>query len=147
MRLQSAIFCMNDTLLTKDGKAREGLDKVLAIFKMESVWMYAVSAEPYQAAQQKLEKASLAEYFRGVLTPEIALCPYDSETMFYRTMKRLHSEKEDTVVFCAHLNEISGAKEGGFRTVAVCGAADEAEWAQMQKEATETLSSYEEFLA
>lgn len=147
MRLQSAIFCMDDTLLEKNGEAREGLDKVLAIFKMESVWMYAVSADKQGIAQGKLEKAGLAQYFRGVLTSEVALCPYDSETMFYRAMKRLHAGKEDTVVFCAHLNEINGAKEAGFRTVAVSGGAEAAEWEQMIKEATETLSAYQEFLA
>ena len=37
MRLQSAIFTLEDTLFTPDGTAREGLDKALALFKMEGV--------------------------------------------------------------------------------------------------------------
>ncbi len=37
MRLQSAIFTLEDTLFTPDGAAREGLDKALALFKMEGV--------------------------------------------------------------------------------------------------------------
>jgi len=147
MRLQSAIFCMDAALFDRDCRVYEGLDKVLAIFKMESVWMYAVSKEKHGAAAKKLEKAQLAPYFRGVLTEEIALCPYDSGTMMERAMKRLHSEKKDTVVFCAHLSEIRGAKEAGFRTVAVYGGADDAEWAEMEHEAAEVLRSYREYLA
>ena len=34
MRLQSAIFTLDDTLFTPDGAAREGLDKALSLFKM-----------------------------------------------------------------------------------------------------------------
>lgn len=147
MRLQSAIFCMDDTLLASDGQAREGLDKVLAILKMESVRMYAVSPETHAIAREKLEKARLAEYFRGVLTGEIALCPYGSGTMFVRAMKRLRAEKEDTVAFCARLSEIRGAKEAGLRTVAVYGGAAEDEWSAMREEATEVLIDYQEFLA
>ena len=44
MRLQSAIFTLGDTLFTPDGAAREGLDKALSLFKMEGVWLGAVTA-------------------------------------------------------------------------------------------------------
>ena len=117
MRLQSAIFTLGDTLFTPDGAAREGLDKALSLFKMEGVWLSA------EDAQKALEKAGLNSYFRFVLTESVALCKADSGTMFERAMKRLHSQKDDTIVFSGSLAAIQNAKDAGFRTVAAgkCG--------------------------
>ena len=98
MRLQSAIFTLDDTLFTPDGAAREGLDKALSLFKMEGVWLGAVTALSAEDAQKALEKAGLNSYFRFVLTESVALCKADSGTMFERAMKRLHSQKDDTIV-------------------------------------------------
>ena len=84
MRLQSAIFTLEDTLFTPDGAAREGLDKALALFKMEGVWLGAVTALSAEDAQKALDRAGLAPYFRFVLTERVALCPADSGTMFER---------------------------------------------------------------
>lgn len=67
MRLQSAIFTLGDTLFTPDGAAREGLDKALSLFKMEGVWLGAVTALSAEDAQKALEKAGLNSYFRFVL--------------------------------------------------------------------------------
>ena len=74
MRLQSAIFTLGDTLFTPDGAAREGLDKALSLFKMEGVWLGAVTALSAEDAQKALEKAGLNSYFRFVLTESVALC-------------------------------------------------------------------------
>ena len=52
MRLQSAIFTLGDTLFTPDGAAREGLDKALSLFKMEGVWLGAVTALSAEDAQK-----------------------------------------------------------------------------------------------
>lgn len=147
MRLQSAIFMLEDTLLGDDGTARRGLEKVLSLFKMESVWMYAVTEKTHAEGETELKKAGLADYFRGVLSEDIALCPADSGKMFERTMKRLHSEKADTVVFAGRLRAIENAKDAGFRTVAVRGVAEEEEWNKMRTVATETLEQYEDYLA
>ena len=147
MRLQSAIFMLEDTLLREDGTAREGLDKVLSIFKMESVWLYAVTEKTHAEGEETLKRAGLSDYFRGVLSPEIARCPHDSGTMFERAMKRMLSDKQDTVVFAGRLAAIENAKAAGFRTVAVSGAADEDEWSQMSALATEALKSYGDYLA
>ena len=147
MRLQSAIFMLEDTLLRGDGTAREGLDKVLSIFKMESVWLYAVTGKTHAEGEEALKRAGLADYFRGVLSEEIARCSADSGTMFERAMKRLLSDKQDTVVFAGRLAAIENAKAAGFRTVAVSGAADAEEWAKMTEIATETLENYGDYLA
>ena len=138
MRLQSAIFTLGDTLFTPDGAAREGLDKALSLFKMEGVWLGAVTA---------LSAAGLNSYFRFVLTESVALCKADSGTMFERAMKRLHSQKDDTIVFSGSLSAIQNAKDAGFRTVAVQGSAGAADWSTMQQLATQSLAQYSELLA
>ena len=139
MRLQSAIFTLGDTLFTPDGAAREGLDKALSLFKMEGVWLSAVTALS--------EKAGLSSYFRFVLTESVALCKADSGTMFERAMKRLHSQKDDTIVFSGSLAAIQNAKDAGFRTVAVQGSAGAADWSTMQQLATQSLAQYSELLS
>ncbi len=145
MRLQSAIFTMDDTLFTPSGQACEALDKALALFKMEGVWMGAVTAQSAEDAQRALERAGLASYFRFVLTERVALCPADSGTMFERAMKRLHSQKADTVVFSGSLRAIENAGAAGFRTVAVRGA-DAAGWDALRAAADEALTGYGELL-
>ncbi len=147
MRLQSAIFTLEDTLFTPDGTAREGLDKALALFKMEGVWLGAVTALRADEAQKALERAGLSSYFRFVLTEDVALCKADSGTMFERAMKRLHGQKDDTAVFSGSLAAIQNAKNAGFRTVAVQGSAGAADWSTMQQLATQSLAQYSELLA
>ena len=146
MRLQSAIFTLDDTLFTPDGAAREELDKALSLFKMEGVWLGAVTALSAEDAQKALEKAGLHSYFRFVLTESVALCKADSGTMFERAMKRLHGQKDDTAVFCGSLAGVRNAAEAGFRTVAVRGCAGEDEWSRMQSLAAQSLSGYGELL-
>lgn len=147
MRLQSAVFTLEDTLLAPDGSAREDLDKVLSLFKMEGVWLGAVTALRADEAQKALERAGLSSYFRFVLTEDVALCKVDSGTMFERAMKRLHSQKDDTIVFSGSLSAIQNAKNAGFRTVAVQGSAGAADWSTMQQLATQSLAQYSELLA
>ena len=147
MRLQSAVFTLEDTLLAPDGSAREDLDKVLSLFKMEGVWLGAVTALRAEEAQRALERAGLSSYFRFVLTEDVALCGVDSGTMFERAMKRLHSQKDDTIVFSGSLSAIQNAKDAGFRTVAVQGSAGAADWSTMQQLATQSLAQYSELLA
>lgn len=147
MRLQSAVFTLEDTLLAPDGSAREDLDKVLSLFKMEGVWLGAVTALRADEAQKALERAGLSSYFCFVLTEDVALCGVDSGTMFERAMKRLHSQKDDTIVFSGSLSAIQNAKNAGFRTVAVQGSAGAADWSTMQQLATQSLAQYSELLA
>ena len=147
MRLQSAVFVLEDTLLAPDESAREDLDKDLSLFKMEGVWLGAVTALRADEAQKALERAGLSSYFRFVLTEDVALCGVDSGTMFERAMKRLHGQKDDTAVFSGSLAAIQNAKNAGFRTVAVQGSAGAADWSTMQQLATQSLAQYSELLA
>lgn len=147
MRLQSAIFTMDDALLlTQAAQEREELEKVLALFKMEGVWLAAVTAQEDECARRALSQAGLAGYFRVVLSERVALCKADSGTMFERAMRRLRSQKGDTVVFSASLRAIESAKAAGFRTVAIRAGAEEENWEAMKSAATESLERYGELL-
>ena len=102
MRLQSAIFTLPDALLD-GGALRPGADKVLSILKMESVWLYAVTALDRTEAQALLRSAGIEGDFRGLLTEREAGCAVCSGTMLEKAMRRLRSQKADTVVFTGTL--------------------------------------------
>lgn len=145
MRLQSAIFYLPDALL--DGEApRAGAEKVLSILKMESVWLYAVTALPRDEAENALERAGLRGFFHGLLSEADALCSVYSETMLEKALRRLRSQRVDTVVFAGTRAGVETAKAAGFRAVAVGGAADAAEWAAMCERADYTLAHFDDWL-
>ena len=142
MRLQSAIFSVEDTLVD-----HEGADKVLSILKMESVWLYAVTNLERGESEQILKKCGIAEHFRGILTAGEAGCAASDAKMFEKAMRRLRSTLRNTVVFAGRLDALRNAKWAGFRVAAVKGAADADEWAAMCGEADEVVENYADFLA
>ena len=144
MRLQSAIFSLDDALLTPDGAAREGAAKVLSILKMEGVWMYAVSARSRAEAESALARCGLSQLFRGVLASEDA--EGKGATLLEKAAHRLRSLPRDTAVFSGSEALLREAAEAGFRTVAVRGGADEERWAAMTALSGETIERYEELL-
>ncbi len=145
MRLQSAIFYLEDTLLL-DGEAGKSAEKVLSILKMESVWMAAVTAMPRETAEAALKARKLLDCFRLILPQEEALCSVESGELLEKAMRRLKSQKRDTVVFCATEKQIETANGAGFRTVAVKCAANADEWETIKNLATEAIEGYEELL-
>ncbi|MBR3560120.1 MAG: HAD family hydrolase [Oscillospiraceae bacterium] len=142
MRLQSAIFSIEDALV-----GHEGVDKVLSILKMEGVWMYAVTDLPRAAAEQALRDAGLSDYFRGVLTAQEADCAASDARMYEKAMRRLRSTPRDTVVFVGRMEALEHAKAAGLRVAAVKGAADADEWAAMCSAAGEIVEDYLDFLS
>lgn len=145
MRLQSAIFYLEDTLLL-DEEAAKSAEKVLSILKMESVWMAAVTAMTREDAEAALNARKLLDCFRLVLPCTEALCPVESGEMLEKAMRRLRSQKRDTVVFCGSVKQIETAQEAGFRTVVVKTTANEKEWSTLQTLATEAIEGFEELL-
>ena len=132
--------------LLDGGALRPGADKVLSILKMESVWLYAVTALDRTEAQALLRSAGIEGDFRGLLTEREAGCAVCSGTMLEKAMRRLRSQKADTVVFTGTLALVETAKKAGFRAVAVGGAAGEDEWRQMCALADYELPHYEDWL-
>ena len=142
MRLQSAIFSLEDTLV-----GHADADKVLSILKMEGVWMYAVTELSRAEAERSLRELGLLDYFRGVLTAQEALCAASDARMFEKAMRRLRSTLRDTVVFTGRLDALRNAKLAGFRVAAVKGMANDAEWAEMCAAADEVVENFTDFLA
>ncbi len=142
MRLQGAVFSVEDTLVE-----REGVDKLLSILKMEGVWLYAVSARARDEAEALLRRAGLSEYFRGLLVAEESGCTPADAQIYEKAMRRLQSGKRDTVAFVGHLDALRAAHAAGIRAAAVKGAADEAEWTAMREIADEVVERYSDFLA
>ena len=145
MRLQSAIFTLPDALF-REGAACAGADQVLSILKMESVWMYAVTALPRAEAEKLLDAAGLREHFCGILTGDEAGCGPYSETMLEKAVRRLRSQKNDTVVFTGTLAGVEAAKNAGMRAVAVGGTAETEEWQRMCALADYELEEYRNWL-
>lgn len=146
MRLQSAIFTLPDALMDGE-KPRTGAEKVLSILKMESVWMYAVTALPRAEAEALLERAGLRGFFHGVLSEAEAACPLYSETMLEKATRRLRSQRADTVVFTGTRTGVETAKAARYRTVAVGGSAEGADWDAMCAAADYVLTQYEDWLS
>ena len=142
MRLQSAIFSIEDTLV-----GHEDVGKVLSILKMEGVWMYAVTDMARSDAEQTLREAGLSDHFRGILTAREANCAASEGKMFEKAMRRLRSTLRDTIVFAGRLDALRNARAAGFRAAAVKGGADADEWAAMCAEADEVVERYEDYLA
>ncbi|MFQ9771083.1 MAG: hypothetical protein ACLRX4_05805 [Oscillospiraceae bacterium] len=80
------------------------------------------------------------------MTEREAGCAVCSGTMLEKAMRRLRSQKADTVVFTGTLALVETAKAAGFRAVAVGGAAEEDEWRRMCALADYELPHYEDWL-
>ena len=141
MRLQSAVFVLEDTL-----PQHPDAGKVLSILKMEGVWMYAVTDLPRGEAEALLRSLELADCFRGVLTAREALCSASDARMYEKAMRRLRSTARDTAVFLGRLDALRSAKAAGLRTVAVRGSQSDADWDAMRAEAEEVVESFSDFL-
>ena len=145
MRLQSAIFHLEDTLLGPAGLPN-GAEQVLSILKMESVWLAAVTRLDRAAAEDALKQYGLTDYFRVLLSEQETKTNVLSAEMLEKAMRRLHSARMDTVVFCGTAEQISAAKSAGLRAAAVRTEKTGGEWEAMQTTADYAFADYRELL-
>ena len=108
-----------------EAKAKPHVQEVLSILKMQSVWMYVATEAERSMALQALEHTDLLQYFRGVLTCKEIGHDKSTPEIYEGCMRRLHSNKLDTVVFEDSLRGIRTAKGAGFRVAAVYDPASE----------------------
>ena len=111
-----------ETFYSSQVRPKPGLEKFLSILKMEGVWMYVATATDRHLAEAALRCAGIDGYFRGILTCQEVGQGKDSPEIFERCMRRLRSNKKDTVIFEDALHAIETAKAAGFR---VCGVYDD----------------------
>ena len=67
--------------------------------------------------------------------------------MLEKAMRRLRSQKADTVVFAGTAEAVHAAKNAGLRAVAVGGSADGSEWQAMCAAADYELRDYADWLS
>lgn len=118
-------------------QAKPGVEKFLSLLKMEGVWMYVATATDRSLAQAALRHAGIDGYFRGMVTCQEVGSGKDSPEIYERAMRRLQSNKRDTVIFEDALHAIETAKAAGFR---VCGVYDP--YAEAEQDKIRALSDY-----
>ena len=114
MRLQGAIFDAEGTLLDGGGNPLPGVERTLSLLKMEDVWMYLVCSGDTAPVRAALERAGLWSRFRGVISAaEHGGAPLDPE-LYEKTVRRLRTAKQATLVFTAREDLLAVLKKNGF---------------------------------
>lgn len=126
-------------------KAKPGVKKVLSLLKMEGVWMYIATATDRHLAEAALRHAGIQDYFRGLVTSaETGVGKDVSPEIYERALRRLRSNKQDTVIFEDALHAIRTAKAGGFRVAAIYDPSAEEDQEEIRSLADYYYRSFEE---
>ena len=124
---------------------KPGVEKFLSLLKMEGVWMYVATATDRPLAEAALRHAGIDGYFRGLITSqEVGVGKGESAEIYERAMRRLQSNKKDTVVFEDAYHAIQTAKAAGFRVAAVYDASEAANQPTIREMADYYIRSFEE---
>ena len=133
-----------NTFYRTEVQAKPGLKEFLSLLKMEGVWMYVATATDRPLAEAALRHAGIYDYFRGIITVAEAGAGKESPEIFERAMRRLRSNKKDTVVFEDALHAIQTAKNAGFRVAAVYDPSAEEDQEEIRAIADYYIRSFRE---
>lgn len=126
-------------------QAKPGVEKFLSLLKMEGVWMYVATNTERSLAEAALEHAGISQYFRGILTcAEVGQGKKDGPEIYERAMRRMQSNKRDTVIFEDAIHAIRTAKAAGFRVAAIYDPSAEADQDEIRAAADYYFHSFEE---
>ncbi len=126
-------------------EAKPGVKNLLSLLKMEGVWMYVATATDRHLAEEALRHAGIRDCFRGLVTSaETGVGKDVSPEIYERAMRRLRSNKKDTVVFEDALHAIRTAKAAGFRVAAIYDPSAEEDQAEIRALADYYFRSFEE---
>ena len=143
--IMNEIIRRMEDFYTNRVRPKPGLEKFLSILKMEGVWMYVATATHRRLAEKALKTAGIDHYFRGIVTSaEAGTHKRDSADIYEMAMRRLQSNKRDTVVFEDALYAIRTAKAAGFRVAGVYDVTEEADQPEIQRISDYYIRSYEE---
>lgn len=125
-------------------RPKPGVIRFLSILKMEGVWMYVATATDRPLAEAALKTAGIDGFFRGMITSrEAGQTKREGPEIYERALRRLRSNKKDTVVFEDALHALRTAKAAGFRTAAVYDES-EPEQEELRRLADYYIESFEE---
>ena len=134
-----------EAFYSRDVRAKPGVEKFLSLLKMEGVWMYVATATDRPLAEKALRCAGLDGSFRGLITsPEVGVSKADSPEIYERAMRRLQSDKKNTVIFEDTLHAIVTAKAAGFRVAAVYDDSAAADQEEIRRISDYYIRSFEE---
>ena len=130
-----------------DVRPKPGVEKFLSILKMQGVWMYVATATHRRLTETALKTAGIDHYFRGIVTSADAGSHKSQSAEIYEmAMRRLRSNKEDTVVFEDAVYAIRTAKAAGFRVAGVYDVTAESHQPEIRRLSDYYIRSYEEFV-
>ena len=136
--VMDGINSVMETFYTTHVQLKPGVKKFLSLLKMEGVWMYVATNTDRQLVKTALKHTGIDSYFRGILTcSEVGAGKQESAEIYERAMRRLQSNKKDTVIFEDAVHAIRTAKAAGFRIAAVYDPSFEDD-----QEEIRTLSDY-----
>ncbi|MEY8389196.1 HAD family phosphatase [Oscillospiraceae bacterium 38-13] len=142
--LVSEIWGLIEDFYQNHVKPKPGAVKFLSLLKMEGVWMYVATATDRPLAEAALRHAGIDGYFRGIITSkEAGQSKREGPEIYERAMRRLQSNKKDTVVFEDALHALRTAKAAGFRTAAVYDES-EPDQEEMRRLADYYIRTYDE---
>ncbi len=128
-----------------EAEVKPGVKNLLSLLKMEGVWMYVATATDRHLAESALRHAGIRDYFRGIVTSaETGVGKDASPEIYERAMRRLRSNKKDTVIFEDALHAIRTAKAAGFRVAAVYDPSAEEDQEEIRSLADYYFRSFEE---
>ena len=128
-------------------RPKPGVEKFLSILKMEGVWMYVATATHRRLTEKALKTAGIDHYFRGIVTSaDAGSHKSESAEIYEMAMRRMQSNKRDTVVFEDVLYAIRTAKAAGFRVAGVYDSMSEADQPEIQRISDYYIRSYEDLV-
>ena len=126
-------------------KCKPGVEKFLAILKMEGVSMYVATASDRPLVEKALQSTGIAHYFKGIITcAEAGAGKGESPKIYEYAMKRLRGNKLDTVVFEDSWAAIRTAKNAGFRVAGIYDDSMADHWEEIKAMADYAFESWEE---
>ena len=129
----------------KDVKCKAGVEKFLAILKMEGVSMYVATASDRPLVEKGLRTAGIDHYFKGIITCEEAGAGKGESPKIYEyAMKRLQGNKLNTVIFEDSWAAIRTAKNAGFRVAGIYDDSMADHWEEIKAMADYAYESFEE---
>ena len=106
--------------------------------------MYVATATDRPLAEAALKTTGIDGFFRGMITSrEAGQTKREGPEIYERALRRLRSNKKDTVVFEDALHALRTAKAAGFRTAAVYDES-EPEQEELRRLADYYIESFEE---
>ena len=146
--LMSEIHARMEDFYINHVELKPGVKKFLSLLKMEGVWMYIATNTDRRLVEIVLKRTGIDSYFRGIVTcSEVGAGKRDSAEVYERCMRRLQSNKKDTVVFEDALHAIRTAKAAGFRVCAVYDAPSEDKQEEIRAISDYYILSFEEMFS